>query len=630
MLSGYLPNNRIVHGSKPKGMCLRHHPGQALVPVIFIMLILTTVAISFATSAKRELRAASNFSKKTEQFYAAKGALTYAATALAQTSNNGARYGVVTPDSDVDANGWLQVGDAWIKIEVTDTASGINLNTVTAATLQKMPLFTSNPDVAAAIIDWRTPGETASTNGAKSDYYQTLNPPYSAKDAPFDSVDELLLVKGFTQAMYSNTLSGAAPTVSAGTGVNGSTSIVQSTSGSSGTTGGSAAPSDFTTVYNSSTRPVSELFNTTSLERNLAVDGTARVNINTATAADLQSKLGMSAQQAGSIVSFRTSGTGNSTGGGGGGGTGSGGGGGGAGGGGSGGGGAGGGGAGGGAGGGGGPGYTSTGPAGMRLKGGGVLGRPTGSRAGRLGAGGSTASALSRQAVGLGSAGGNGTGSGNGAGYGTGTGNGSGNGTGTGNGTGNGSGAGTGSGSGTGAGTGTGTGTPNSTFKSIADLLQVRGLTRTLMQSIADKIATDDKPFRTGVINLNTAPPEVLATVTGMNTNILNAIMAYRQNGQIFQSLNDFFTLTSLQLTDFQAVSANLSAKSSIYVVHIKVRMNGQASLAGYSALVELTDNGPLVLQWGEVQRSPGWANWVTPPVLTAATGSASTTTASP
>src|SRR6185503_18301260 len=46
--------------------------------------------------------------------------------------------------------------------------------------------------------DWRENGPTPRPKGAKDEYYLSLNPPYRAKGAPFATVEELLLVKGFT------------------------------------------------------------------------------------------------------------------------------------------------------------------------------------------------------------------------------------------------------------------------------------------------------------------------------------------------------------------------------------------------------------------------------------------------
>jgi hypothetical protein len=167
------------------------------------------------------------------------------------------------------------------------------------------------------------------------------------------------------------------------------------------------------------------------------------------------------------------------------------------------------------------------------------------------------------------------------------------------------------------------------TFKTIADLLEVPGFTQTVMQQIADRITTDSSTDRQNVININTAPAEVLATIPGMDQTTLQAILNYRQNGQAFQTLNDLFTLP-LQRPQFQSVLPVVSTKSSVYIVHIKVRREGQPDVYAASALVELTANGPQVLQWREVPRTPGWASWITPPALPMpATAGTNTSTAS-
>jgi type II secretory pathway component PulK len=79
---------------------------------------------------------------------------------------------------------------------VTDECSKLNLNAGTSDvnTLELLPDMTS--ELAPCIIDWRTAGDTASPGGAKNDYYETLPAPYTCKEAPFETVEELFLVKG--------------------------------------------------------------------------------------------------------------------------------------------------------------------------------------------------------------------------------------------------------------------------------------------------------------------------------------------------------------------------------------------------------------------------------------------------
>ncbi len=590
------------------------HRGQALVPVVFVVLILTALAVSLATSARREVHAASNFTAQMQRFYAARGALNYALTALDQTSNHGATYGVVQNTPDTDANGWMPIGDAWVKIEVMDTAGLLNLNTADQATLQRLPILSQQSDLINAILEWRgnnasgASGSTSSQTGMDSTYYQSLPIPYQEKGAPFNTVNELLLVEGVTPQLLYGTAAGA-PTdttlnsqfgmtgASVGGVPNGGAGGYPLTrqaplSNGQGQTGGSTTPgsgtgntnqtnpanpnttnsdTNFDAIFNNSTLPLAEMLTTYVRERNVAADGTARVNINTANAQDLQQKAGLSAAQANAIVNYRsgasgtgtgqTPTTGNNTGGQ--------------------------------------PGNTTGGPntgkPGLQMQSGGMLGGTNGGTPGlQSGAGSRLLRRHSRQATvpGLGSGASGGNSSNPGSGGNTGT-------PGSGN-----------------TGTGNTSGTPAQSFKSVADLLQVPGFTPTVMQQVADHLTVDDNPYHDHVVNVNTAPPEVLATVPGMDNTILNAILNYRQNGQAFQTLGDLFTLPNIQPTEFQSVMPYLTTKSSVYRIHIKVRMPGQPSLYAVSALVELTDNGPQIRQWREVPRTPGWASWQTPPTL--------------
>jgi DNA uptake protein ComE-like DNA-binding protein len=85
----------------------------------------------------------------------------------------------------------------------TDEASKLDINYATEAMLEYLPGFDSNPNLAAAIIDWRdsnddiTYNEETGAEGAEYDYYQSTYG-YSAKNNLFESLDELRLVEGFT------------------------------------------------------------------------------------------------------------------------------------------------------------------------------------------------------------------------------------------------------------------------------------------------------------------------------------------------------------------------------------------------------------------------------------------------
>ncbi len=94
-----------------------------------------------------------------------------------------------------------------VRYGITDEGSRINLNTATDAQLRRffeaaIPEDPDNPvdiDVLAdSLLDWREAGAMPRENGAKDDYYMNLRPAYRCKKGPFVTVEELLLVRGFT------------------------------------------------------------------------------------------------------------------------------------------------------------------------------------------------------------------------------------------------------------------------------------------------------------------------------------------------------------------------------------------------------------------------------------------------
>jgi DNA uptake protein ComE-like DNA-binding protein len=75
---------------------------------------------------------------------------------------------------------------------VSDEESRLNVNVASAEELTKIQGLDS--DAATAILGWRGQGSTV----AETDYYMSLNPPYQPRGGPFETVRELLMVRGVT------------------------------------------------------------------------------------------------------------------------------------------------------------------------------------------------------------------------------------------------------------------------------------------------------------------------------------------------------------------------------------------------------------------------------------------------
>lgn len=109
------------------------------------------------------------------------------------------RFSIVADDPTDDED--------YIRFGLTDEASKLNVNTATEAQLTKIVTQAAaereDVDVQGivnAILDWRDGdnkprGEAGDTEGP---YYRKLAKPYRVKNGPLDTVEELLLVKGVT------------------------------------------------------------------------------------------------------------------------------------------------------------------------------------------------------------------------------------------------------------------------------------------------------------------------------------------------------------------------------------------------------------------------------------------------
>jgi DNA uptake protein ComE-like DNA-binding protein len=81
---------------------------------------------------------------------------------------------------------------------VSDEESRLNVNTASADELAKLQDMT--PDVATAIVNWR--GGDSTAVAAEAQYYAGLQPPYQPRNGPFQTVRELLMVRGVTPDLF--------------------------------------------------------------------------------------------------------------------------------------------------------------------------------------------------------------------------------------------------------------------------------------------------------------------------------------------------------------------------------------------------------------------------------------------
>ncbi len=153
---------------------------------------------------------------------------------------------------------------------IVDESSKLNINKANPAQTVSLPGMTE--DIADSIYAWANPAGAGASNGAQSDYYESLAEPYEAKNQPFETVEELLLVKDLTSdLLYGYDLNHDGVLDAAEQAQGGMGSIVNS--GGTDTRG----LFNYVTCY--------------SAEPNTAIDGSRRVNVNGGNTQQLQSVL---------------------------------------------------------------------------------------------------------------------------------------------------------------------------------------------------------------------------------------------------------------------------------------------------------------------------------------------------
>lgn len=91
-----------------------------------------------------------------------------------------------------------------------DVQHEIDVRNILWRLLRAEPFLVEDGDargIIDSLIDWMDSGDGDGEEeyGAENNYYRSLDPPYSCKNGPVESIDELLLVKGITSELLYGT-----------------------------------------------------------------------------------------------------------------------------------------------------------------------------------------------------------------------------------------------------------------------------------------------------------------------------------------------------------------------------------------------------------------------------------------
>jgi general secretion pathway protein K len=187
--------------------------GVVLVMVLWVMLAMSMLALSFSASIRTEVDAARNVVDQKESYYLARAGIEYviykvieAQMAFAQIQQR--REGNLESVPPV-LTGFLEVPLArgGARVQIIDETGKMNVNLAPDYLLYNLLIMVGLEAQQADMItdsieDWRDRDDLNRLNGAESEYYQALEEPYLAKNGLFDVPEELLLVRGITPEIF--------------------------------------------------------------------------------------------------------------------------------------------------------------------------------------------------------------------------------------------------------------------------------------------------------------------------------------------------------------------------------------------------------------------------------------------
>jgi general secretion pathway protein K len=193
-------------------MSIKDEKGIALVLALVVIALLVSLVVDFTYTMQVDVTLAANMRDETQALYAARSGVELARLILQED------------DIEYDAldEGWAHFDEhpGFIAVDdegrfkgvIEDEASKFPIHTMVGDQgelvltrldqLERLfELLEIDPGLIDAISDWLDPDDSVGPAGGEDSYYEGLSPPYPCKDGPLASLEELLLVKGMTEAI---------------------------------------------------------------------------------------------------------------------------------------------------------------------------------------------------------------------------------------------------------------------------------------------------------------------------------------------------------------------------------------------------------------------------------------------
>lgn len=173
--------------------------GLVIIAVLWTAVVLTVMAAVLGRKSRLDMKVCLARMEAVRCKWATRAGIEKAMAVLKEDDTTSDSLLDLWSDNDEDFNDVL-LERCWFSVQVIDESSKLNINTATKEQLLGLPYMVE--EIADAIIDWRDTDDTPSGMGVESGYYESLPYGYLARNGPFRTIRELLLVKDVTEDLF--------------------------------------------------------------------------------------------------------------------------------------------------------------------------------------------------------------------------------------------------------------------------------------------------------------------------------------------------------------------------------------------------------------------------------------------
>ncbi|MCC6345860.1 MAG: general secretion pathway protein GspK [Nitrospirales bacterium] len=179
--------------------------GIVLIMVMWVLTVLMVVVLSFSYLLRTEAYATLSFKEGIEQKFLAEAGVERGIMEIIYRKSGS------IPEEEKDINAWkvdgtiytVEAKEGSVRVRVLSESGKVDINSAPELLLRGLlsALGVQGEEldiVVDSLMDWKDSDDLHRLNGAEDDYYASLPNPYKAKNANFESLEELMLVRGVT------------------------------------------------------------------------------------------------------------------------------------------------------------------------------------------------------------------------------------------------------------------------------------------------------------------------------------------------------------------------------------------------------------------------------------------------